>query len=240
MPSYSDLVQGRVNVSEVRDLSVDEILGRDAVDPDQSLMQHDIAGNTVLVTGAGGSIGSELCRQIILNRPSVLILLEQTEFTLYQVYEELKKYLDGVLDEQRRCELVMMLGSVTDTAKISSILQAYNVTTIYHAAAYKHVPIVEENPVEGVRNNILGTYAVAQTACELGVKKFVFISTDKAVRPTSIMGATKRLAELVLQALINNKNRPRLRWCVLAMSSDLQALLCHCLDNKLRQVGQLL
>ena len=200
LPSYSDMVQRRVSISEVRDLSVDEILGRDAVDPDQSLMQHDIAGNIVLVTGAGGSIGSELCRQIIFQRPAILVLLEQTEFTLYQVYEELKKYLDRMSDEQR-CELVMILGSVNDSKKLESILQAYKVTTIYHTAAYKHVPIVEENPVEGVRNNILGTYAVAQTACELGVKKFVFISTDKAVRPTSIMGATKRLAELVLQAL---------------------------------------
>lgn len=200
LPSYSDLVRGRVNVSEVRDLSIDEILGRDAVDPDQMLMQHDIVGNAVLVTGAGGSIGSELCRQIILNRPSVLVLLEQTEFTLYQVYEELKQYLEKAPHESC-CELVMILGSVNDSKRIGLIIQTYNVTTIYHAAAYKHVPIVEENPIEGIRNNIIGTQSVAQAACEHGVKKFVFISTDKAVRPTSIMGATKRLAELVLHAL---------------------------------------
>ena len=181
-------MQGRVNISEVRDLSVDEILGRDTVVPDKLLMQHDIVGNAVLVTGAGGSIGSELCRQIILNRPSVLVLVEQTEFTLYQVYEELKNYLDAVPDE-KRCGLAMVLGSVNDFKKIDLIIKTYNISTIYHAAAYKHVPIVEENPIEGVRNNVFSTYTVARSACENKVRKFVLISTDKAVHPTSIMGS---------------------------------------------------
>ena len=200
LPNYTDLVQGRMSVSEVRDLSIDEILGRDAVDADKDLMRRDIAGNAVLVTGAGGSIGTELCRQIILNEPTTLVLLEQTEFTLYQIYEELKKYVDA-MPEDRQCQLVMVLGSVHDGRKIEAILSRHSVTTIYHAAAYKHVPIVEDNPIEGVRNNILGTLAVAQAACAYGVNKFVLISTDKAVRPTSIMGASKRMAEMVLQAL---------------------------------------
>ena len=200
LPSYADLVLGRASALDVRDLSVDEMLGRNVIEPDSKLMAHDVEDKVVLVTGAGGSIGGELCRQIIWYRPRKLLLLEHTEFTLYQIYEELNGLLRKLpIDHQ--CQLVMILGSVTDAQRIESILKSESVATIYHAAAYKHVPIVEDNLIEGIRNNVFGTHVLAQTACKYKVKKFVLISTDKAVRPTSIMGASKRLAEMVLQSL---------------------------------------
>lgn len=194
LPSLSDLAQGKVSVSDLRDLDIDDLLGRDLVQPNDSLLNSSTHNKTVLVTGAGGSIGSELCRQILQTHPKQLLLLEMSEFALYQVHQELSQASANV-------SIVPLLGSVCDDVRIQEIMSTWQPETVYHAAAYKHVPLVEHNPAEGVRNNVWGTKVCAQAAAHNGVKNFVLISTDKAVRPTNVMGATKRLAEMVLQAL---------------------------------------
>lgn len=198
VPSFVDIVSGKARIEEIRSVAIEELLGRDPVPPKPELLQQCITGKNVLVTGAGGSIGSELCRQILALAPKRLILLEQSEYSLYQVEKELRK-----LCANTRCdvELVQVLGSVLNQSLMQSLCEQYQVDTFYHAAAYKHVPIVEANPTAGVRNNIVGTYRAAKAAEAAGVERFILISTDKAVRPTNVMGATKRFAELVLQAL---------------------------------------
>lgn len=195
LPSVAELAQGKVSISDLREPDVEDLLGRVPVVPDSVLLGRNIAGKTVLVTGAGGSIGSELCRQILGSGPRFLLLVEQSEFALYQIHQELQAIVpDGT-------GLVPLLGSVCDARRMRGIMTAWRPETIYHAAAYKHVPLVEHNPAEGIRNNVFGTLTAAQVAQEEGVADFVLISTDKAVRPTNIMGASKRLAELVLQAM---------------------------------------
>ena len=198
MPGVKELVDGKVSVTSLRKISVFDLLGRDPVAPRQDLMDADIAGKVVLVTGAGGSIGSELCRQIIRNAPAKLILFELSEFSLYSIDKELREYQEA---NGLSVPTLPLLGSVQDRTRLFNIMQAFKVETIYHAAAYKHVPMVEFNAIEGVRNNIFGTMSCALAAIDAKVATFVLISTDKAVRPTNTMGATKRMAELVLQAL---------------------------------------
>lgn len=195
LPSLNDLAQGRINVSDLRELDIDDLLGRESVTPDYSLLSKNIFEKVVLVTGAGGSIGSELCRQIISVKPAKLLLVEQSEFALYAIHQELQQKIGfGV-------EVIPLIASVKDTVRMKEILSAWHPNTLYHAAAYKHVPLVEHNPAEGVKNNVFGTLQTAQLSIEYGVSDFVLISTDKAVRPTNVMGASKRLAEMVLQAL---------------------------------------
>ena len=196
LPNMSDLIQGRVSAADVHDLDEDDLLGREPVPPDAALLAKNVAGKVVMVTGAGGSIGSELCRQIAAIGPAKLLLVEQSEFALYTIHQELReKFAEGGL------EAIPLLASVQDVGRLREIMAAWSPSTVFHAAAYKHVPLVEHNPVEGVKNNVLGTLRAAQAAEESGVADFVLISTDKAVRPTNIMGASKRLAEMVLQAL---------------------------------------
>lgn len=196
LPSMTDLVQGRISMSDIRDLDIDDLLGREPVMPNTILLEKNVRGKVVMVTGAGGSIGGELCRQILNLGPSKLLMVEQSEFALYRIHQELEKKLVC-----RDIALVPLLASVQDNERIREIITAWYPNTIYHAAAYKHVPLVEYNPAEGIKNNVLGTLRTAQAALENGVTDFVLISTDKAVRPTNIMGASKRLAEMVLQAL---------------------------------------
>jgi FlaA1/EpsC-like NDP-sugar epimerase len=196
LPSVAELVEGKVSTLDLRELDIEDLLGRDPVEPDQALLSKNLKNKVVLVTGAGGSIGSELCRQIVQASPSVLLLVEQSEFALYAIHQELL-----ALSALRLLKLVPLLGSVRDEQRIDTIFNAWRPETIFHAAAYKHVPLVEHNPVEGIKNNVFGTLVVAQVAAKYGVADFVLISTDKAVRPTNIMGASKRLAEMVLQAI---------------------------------------
>ncbi len=204
LPSYSDLAEGRVTVNDIRELSISDILGRDTVAPDQALMRRDIANKTVLVTGAGGSIGSELCRQIFAQNPKKLVLFDHSEYALYAILQELQS---KITPEKAGVELTAILGSVTDKPRLDQLFLASAPDTVFHAAAYKHVPLVEDNMFEGIKNNLFGTLVLSQAAIDAGVKKFVLISTDKAVRPTNVMGASKRLAELVLQALSTTQNK---------------------------------
>jgi len=197
LPSLSDLTSGRVTVQDIRELDIEDLLGREPVPPRTDLLARDLAGQVVLVSGAGGSIGSELTRQILLQRPRQLLLLDHNEFGLYSIHQELQ---DLCASMGSQVELVPLLASVSNPERLRSIFDAYRPATVYHAAAYKHVPMVEDNPGEGVRNNVFGTLHMAQAAVASGVHRFVLISTDKAVRPTNVMGATKRMAELVLQA----------------------------------------
>lgn len=196
LPSVTELAQGKVSISDLRELDIDDLLGREPVAPNHALLTKNILGRVVLVTGAGGSIGSELCRQIISIGPEKLLLIEQSEFALYAIHQELVEKLAG-----RAVKLVPLLASVQDYARMHEIMSAWKPETVYHAAAYKHVPLVEHNPAEGIKNNVFGTLKAARAAAENNVSDFVLISTDKAVRPTNIMGGSKRLAEMVLQAL---------------------------------------
>ena len=196
LPSVTDLAQGKVSTSDLRELDIDDLLGREPVAPNPSLLAKNIAGKVVLVTGAGGSIGSEICRQILAVGPSKLLLIEQSEFALYAIHQELEsKLVDSPI------VLLPLLASVQDEQRMREIMATWRPSTVYHAAAYKHVPLVEHNPAEGIKNNVLGTLRTALAAMDHGVSDFILISTDKAVRPTNIMGASKRLAEMVLQAL---------------------------------------
>jgi len=200
LPSMTDLAEGKVKVSDIRELDVADLLGRNPVAPNKELFEKNITDQVVMVTGAGGSIGSELTRQILFAKPKTLILLEQSEFALYALDAELKA---RIKDEQLDVELISLLGNVRQYEWLKKICSRWQINTIYHAAAYKHVPIVEHNVTEGVLNNVWGTLNTARAAIEAGVQQFVLISTDKAVRPTNVMGASKRLAEMVLQAMAN-------------------------------------
>jgi FlaA1/EpsC-like NDP-sugar epimerase len=204
LPSFHDLAQGRVSLSDLRELDIDDLLGREPVASAADLLAKNISGKVVLVTGAGGSIGSELCRQILALSPNTLLLVELSEFALYGIHQELEQRLGNA-----EVRLIPLLASVQDRARMHEILAAWRPHTLYHAAAYKHVPMVEHNPAEGVKNNLLGTLRTAQAAMAQGVADFVLISTDKAVRPTNIMGASKRLAEMALQALAASSTATR-------------------------------
>jgi FlaA1/EpsC-like NDP-sugar epimerase len=199
LPTLSDLAHGRIQASDLRELDIEDLLGRDAVEPDPELMRKNILGKVVLVTGAGGSIGSELSRQILKIQPTTIVLVELSEFALYTILEDLQNLAAKMSGPS--ISLAPILASVQDKARIHEIIAAWKPDTIYHAAAYKHVPLVESNPVAGIQNNVLGTLNVAQAAIECNVPTMVLISTDKAVRPTNVMGASKRLAEMILQAL---------------------------------------
>jgi FlaA1/EpsC-like NDP-sugar epimerase len=197
MPAVGDLISGKSKVSELSFVEVDELLGRDAVLPDAKLISKNITDKVVLVSGAGGSIGSELCRQIVFQVPKILILLDSSEYGLYKLNEELEKVID---DNSLNLELIPLLGSIQDKTKTYEVFKTFEVDSIYHAAAYKHVPLVEQNVITGLYNNIFGTKKIVEASIEANVKSFTLVSTDKAVRPTNIMGATKRIAELICQA----------------------------------------
>lgn len=210
LPSVSDLAKGTVTVSDLRELDIEDLLGRDPIAPHELLLGKNIFRKVVLVTGAGGSIGSELCRQIIDVGPQRLILLEQSEYALYQIQAELEQRLESLTantHEPDRTALVAVLGSVQDEQHMTDVMNTIKPDTVYHAAAYKHVPLVEHNPTEGIKNNVFGTLTTAKAAIAAEVTDFVLISTDKAVRPTNVMGASKRLAEMVLQALAAQETR---------------------------------
>jgi FlaA1/EpsC-like NDP-sugar epimerase len=205
-PPVGSLLSGQLRLQDVRDIEIEDLLGRDPVAPDMALLGSCITGKTVMVTGAGGSIGSELCRQIIRLKPARMLLLESSEFGLYAIEQELQGMRQSLMLE---VELLPFLGSVLDQQKCTRILQTFRADTIYHAAAYKHVPLVEHNPIEGIRNNVFGTLSIARAAMEAKVGRFVLISTDKAVRPTNVMGCTKRMAELILQAFAREQKHTR-------------------------------
>ncbi|MCK6186789.1 nucleoside-diphosphate sugar epimerase/dehydratase [Pseudomonas sp. EYE_354] len=202
VPGFMDLASGRVKVDDIQEVDIADLLGRDSVPAQSELLERCVADRTVLVTGAGGSIGSELCRQILTLRPTTLLLFEHSEFNLYSILSELEQRISR---ESLSVKVLPILGSVRNEKKLLSVMKTWKVETVYHAAAYKHVPMVEHNISEGVLNNVFGTLNAAQAAIQSGVANFVLISTDKAVRPTNVMGGTKRIAELVLQALSNEQ-----------------------------------
>ena len=204
VPSMSELVAGQARINDIRDLEIEDLLGRDPVRPDNAQVAASLYKKVVMVTGAGGSIGSELCRQIIHHRPRVLVLFEQSEFSLYAIERELQAInrVDGL-----GVEIHPLLGNVAHRRRCEMVMRSFRIETVYHAAAYKHVPLVEHNVIEGVQNNVFGTLHVAEAAITAGVERFVLISTDKAVRPTNVMGASKRMAELVLQGLAQRQSK---------------------------------
>lgn len=202
VPGFMDLASGRVKVDDIQEVDVADLLGRDSVPAKENLLEHCIKGRVVLVTGAGGSIGSELCRQILTLGPTTLILFEHSEFNLYEITSELDRRL---IRESLPVKLLPILGSIRNHEKLLDVMRMWRVETVYHAAAYKHVPMVEHNISEGILNNVIGTLNTAQAALQSGVSNFVLVSTDKAVRPTNVMGSTKRLAEMILQALSHER-----------------------------------
>jgi FlaA1/EpsC-like NDP-sugar epimerase len=208
LPTLGELTSGARRIDEFREIEVEDILGRDSVQPNFALLQARVHGKTVLVTGAGGSIGSELCRQILPLRPRRLVLFERSEYALYRIEQELQAMLSNM--GLPSVELIPLLGSVVHRHRLQVAMERFAVETVYHAAAYKHVPMVEHNPIEGVRNNVFGARYAAEAAIAARVETFVLISSDKAVRPTNVMGATKRLAELILQGLAGEGGATRL------------------------------
>jgi len=220
IPGSADLVSGKAKIDELHEVSIEDLLGRDAVAPNQALLHANIQSKVVMITGAGGSIGSELCRQIISQRPTKIVLMEISEIALYSINGELQT-LANKLDYD--LPIIPLLGSVQHKNRLLTVMRTFGVQTIYHAAAYKHVPVVEHNVIEGVRNNIFGTLFVAEAAIEAQVETFVLISTDKAVRPTNVMGTTKRMAELILQALANQIKlaKGKTRFCMVRFGNVL-------------------
>ena len=206
LPSMTEVADGKIKLEDIKEVDLEDLLGRDSVSPDKALFDACIKDKSVMVTGAGGSIGSELCRQILSRSPEKLILFEQSEYNLYSVEQEFIQIIEKF---EYKTKLIAILGNVTDEKRISDVLSQYAINTIYHAAAYKHVPLVEHNVIEGVRVNTIGTYTVALSAMKNNVDTFILISTDKAVRPTNIMGASKRFAELVLQGLATKSSHTK-------------------------------
>lgn len=220
IPDLSDLMSGRARIEEIGDVKIEDLLGRDEVAPDEALMHANIQDKVVLVTGAGGSIGSELCRQILKQKPSKLILLDQSEFGLYSIHRELE---ESQVTDVQACDLLPVMGSVLDQALLASVIRNFHVQTIYHAAAYKHVPMVEHNVVAGLRNNLFGTVNIARLAAVHEVETCILISSDKAVRPTNVMGASKRLAEMVFQVQhsLKSKFRSKTRFAIVRFGNVL-------------------
>lgn len=218
LPSMTDLAQGKVSISDIRELDIDDLLGREPVMPNHILLAKNVHKKVVMVTGAGGSIGSELCRQIFQIGPTKILLIEQSEFALYGIHKELEEKQAG-----SDTVLVPLFASVQDEDRMREILSTWRPDTVYHAAAYKHVPLVEHNPAAGIKNNVLGTLYTAMAAAENGVIDFVLISTDKAVRPTNVMGASKRLAEMVLQALAAKPENAGTRFCMVRFGNVLDS-----------------
>jgi len=215
LPGMAELVGGEVRIEDLREVGVEDLLGRDPVPPDETLLTKCIEEKSVLVTGAGGSIGSELCRQILRGNPKTLVLLDSSEFALYQIDQELRQY-------EKNTRIVTVLGDVRNERHLRSVMAEHRIQTVYHAAAYKHVPLVEENTPTGIENNVLGTLNAASAALDEGVETFVLISTDKAVRPTNVMGASKRLSELILQALsAGHREEGSTRFCMVRFGNVL-------------------
>lgn len=206
LPAYADIDTGHASINDLRDVEVGDLLGRDPVRPNSELMTRNTRGKSILVTGAGGSIGSELVRQVVSQQPRLLVLFDISEPALYKIELEVNEALSKLAAPAKRPIIKSVLGSVLDAKLVSDVIEQNAIETIYHAAAYKHVPIVEHNPIAGLDNNVFGTRIVAECARNAGVERFVLISTDKAVRPTNTMGASKRLAELVLQAMASDQN----------------------------------
>jgi FlaA1/EpsC-like NDP-sugar epimerase len=218
IPGNKDVIEGNINPSEFVDVEIDDLLGRDTINPLPQLMSQNITGKNVMVSGAGGSIGSELCRQIINYKPAKLVLYELSEYALYQIDKEICDYITKL---GLKTKLYPLLGSVQRIDRLENVMTAFSVNTIYHAAAYKHVPLVEHNVVEGIRNNVFGTFYAAKAAINAGVDTFVLVSTDKAVRPTNVMGASKRMAELILQALSQASFNKSTRFCMVRFGNVL-------------------
>ncbi|MHC4707651.1 MAG: polysaccharide biosynthesis protein [Planctomycetota bacterium] len=218
IPDFNDLVTGKARVDDIRDVDVEDLLQRDAVPPDQKLLTASVTRKSVMVTGAGGSIGSELCRQILKLRPKMIVLFEISEVALYNIEKELQKLSRKLGIE---CDVVALLGSIHHKDRVLEIMQTFEVNTVYHAAAYKHVPVVEQNVLEGVHNNIFGTLHTAMAAVEAKVDTFVLVSTDKAVSPTNVMGATKRFSELLLQAM--QDQYPSIRFSMVRFGNVLES-----------------
>lgn len=218
LPNLSDLISGSAQINDLREVEVDDLLGRDPVPPNPKLFESCIRNKVVMVTGAGGSIGSELCRQIMKMGPHRLVLFEMSELALYTIEKELNEF---VTRHSLKTELIPLLGNAHHRHRVREVLSTYNVQTVYHAAAYKHVPIVEHNVIEGMHNNVISTWYTAEAALETGVETFVLISTDKAVNPANVMGATKRLAELVLQAL--QERTTQTRFCMVRFGNVLDS-----------------
>jgi FlaA1/EpsC-like NDP-sugar epimerase len=216
LPTVADIIQGRVNLSDIKDLDVDDILNRDQVLPDTELLSKNITSKVVLLTGAGGSIGSELARQIVKQNPQKLLLLEINEFALYKIYEELKI-------TNKNLKIIPLLVNVQDQIKVNEVFKTFKVETVYHAAAYKHVPLVEENISESIKNNVFATLAVTKAALSHSIENFVFISSDKAVRPTNIMGASKRLAELCMQGLYQSAKNNKTKMSIVRFGNVLES-----------------
>ena len=216
LPSIQEIVDGKISISDIKDLSIEDLLGREQVQPNLELLSKNIYSKVVLVTGAGGSIGSELCNQIIRLKPKKLLLLELNEFALYKLNEDLKKL-------KKDCDIIPLLTNIQNSSRSDEIFKTFKVDTVYHAAAYKHVSLVEENICESVKNNVLGTFQIAKIALKNKVSNFVLVSSDKAVRPTNIMGATKRLSEICVQALYHHHNNNNTKFAIVRFGNVLQS-----------------